>query len=111
MEYTEAALTVSLEEKSGPDRSCGSLGNETLRCKRDVHVCSVVSDSATLWTVAHQAPLPIHFSRREYWNGCRFLLQGIFLTRGSNLCLLRLLRWQVDSLPLHHPEEHKEPNS
>ena len=28
--------------------------------------------------------------------GCPFLLQGIFLTQGSILCLLR---WQVDSLP------------
>ena len=33
---------------------------------------------------------------------CRFLLQGIFLTQGSNLHLLRLLHWQVDSLPLSH---------
>ena len=31
--------------------------------------------------------------------GCHFLLQGIFLTQGSNLCLLH---WQVDSLPLSH---------
>ena len=31
---------------------------------------------------------------------CHFLLQGIFLTQGCNLCLLRLLHWQVDSLPL-----------
>ena len=28
-----------------------------------------MSDSATLWTVAHQAPLPMGFSRQEYWNG------------------------------------------
>ena len=28
---------------------------------------------------------------------CHFLLQGIFLTQGSNLCLLH---WQADSLPL-----------
>jgi len=28
-----------------------------------------------------------------------FLLQGIFLTQGSNLCLQY---WQVDSLPLGH---------
>ena len=34
--------------------------------------------------------------------GCRFLLQGIFPTQGSNLCLLRLPHWQADSLPLHH---------
>ena len=31
--------------------------------------------------------------------GCHFLLWGIFLTQGSNP---RLLRWQVDSLPLSH---------
>ena len=34
--------------------------------------------------------------------GCHFLLQGIFLTQGSNSCLLHLLNWQVDSLPLSH---------
>ena len=28
--------------------------------------CSVVSDS---WTVAHRAPLPMEFSRQEYWSG------------------------------------------
>ena len=28
------------------------------------------------------------------------LLQGIFLTQGSNLRLLCLLHWQADSLPL-----------
>ena len=31
--------------------------------------------------------------------GCHFLLQGIFLTQGSNP---HLLHWQVDSLPLCH---------
>ena len=31
--------------------------------------------------------------------GCRFLLQGIFLTRGLNPCLLH---WQADSLLLSH---------
>ena len=34
--------------------------------------------------------------------GCHALLQGIFPTQGSNLCLLCLLHWQVDSLPLSH---------
>ena len=34
--------------------------------------------------------------------GCHSLLQGIFLTQESNLCLLRLLHWQVGSLPLSH---------
>ena len=30
---------------------------------------SVVSDSATLWPVARQAPLSLGFSRQEYWHG------------------------------------------
>ena len=34
--------------------------------------------------------------------GCHFLLQGIFLTQGSNLCLLHLLYSQADSVPLCH---------
>ena len=34
--------------------------------------------------------------------GCHFLLQGIFPTQGWNPCLLYLLHWQEDSLPLWH---------
>ena len=33
---------------------------------------------------------------------CHFLIQGIFPTQGSNPCLLCLLHWQADSLPLSH---------
>ena len=40
------------------------------------------------------------FSRQEYWSA---LLQGVFLTQGSNLHLLCLLHWQADSLPLAPP--------
>ena len=35
--------------------------------------------------------------------GCRALLQGIFLTQGSNPCLLHLLPGRVHSLPLAPP--------
>ena len=38
---------------------------------------------------AHQALLSMGFSRQEYWTGCHFLLQGIFLTQGLNQHLLR----------------------
>ena len=34
--------------------------------------CSVVSDSATPWTVAYHVPLPMGFSRQEYWSGLPF---------------------------------------
>ena len=40
--------------------------------------------------------------------GCHTLLQGIFLTQGLNPCLLGLLHWQADSLPLAPPgKSHK----
>ena len=54
------------------------------------------------WMRAYQAPLSVEFSRQEYWSRYHLLFQGIFLTQGSNLSLLRLLHWQVDFLPLHH---------
>ena len=44
----------------------------------------------TPWTVAHQAPLSMEFSRQECWSGCHFLLQGIFPTQGLNPFLLQI---------------------
>ena len=44
---------------------------------------------ATLRTVAFQSPLSQGFSGKESM-GCHALLQGIFLTQGSNPCLLQL---------------------
>ena len=35
-----------------------------------------MSDSATLWMVACQAPLSMGFSRQDYWNGLPFLPPG-----------------------------------
>ena len=35
--------------------------------------------------------------------GCHFILQGIFPPQGLNPCLLHLLHWQADSLPLLPP--------
>ena len=53
----------------------------------------------TPWTAAHPAPLSMGFSRKNTGGGCQSLLQGIFLTQGSNLRLLGLLHGQADSLP------------
>ena len=44
----------------------------------------------TPWTVAHQTPLSMEFSRQEYWSGLPCLPPGIFPTQGSDLCLLWL---------------------
>ena len=42
---------------------------------------------------------PWDFPGKNTGVGCHLLLQGIFLTQGSNLCLLH---WQAGSLPLSH---------
>ena len=52
------------------------------------------------WTVAHH---PWNFPDKNTRVGCHFLFQSIFLTHGSNPCLLGLLHQQENSLPLQHP--------
>ena len=54
---------------------------------------------------AHQAPLSWRFPGKNTGVGCHSLLQGIFLTQGSNLHLFCLLHWQVGSLPSEPPGE------
>ena len=55
----------------------------------------------TLWTAACQAP-----PSKNIGVGCHALLQGIFLTQGSNPCLLCLLHWQGVLYHLHHHIEY-----
>ena len=40
---------------------------EGLKKKRKVKVLVMVSNSVTPWTIAHQDPLSMEFSRQEYW--------------------------------------------
>ena len=72
---------------------------------RNLHaVLSVVSDSATPWTVAQQAPLAMGVSRQEYRSGLPFPSPGDLPDPGIEEHLLCLLHWQEDSLPQHHQE-------
>ena len=54
----------------------------------------------TLWIGAHQAPLPMGFSRQEYWSRLLCHLQGIFPTQGSNPHLAASPALQVDFFTL-----------
>ena len=63
--------------------------------------CSVVSDSLPvhgLWPT--RLLCPWNFPGSNTGVGTHFLLQGIYSIQGLNPCLLRLLHWQADSLPL-----------
>ena len=46
------------------------------KIKVKVKLLSRVQLFATLWTVAHQAPLSMGFSRQEYWSGLPFPFPG-----------------------------------
>ena len=43
-------------------------------CVVCTHVCAQVCPA--LWTVAHQAPLSMEFSKQEYWSGVPFPSRG-----------------------------------
>ena len=55
---------------------------------------------ATPWTVAHQAPLSMEFSRQEYWNGLSFPFPGDLPDPGIKY---RSPTLQADSLPSELP--------
>ena len=59
-----------------------------------------MSDSATPWTVVHQVPLPMEFSRQEYWSGLPCPSPGDFPDPGIDPVSPAL---QVDSLPFELP--------
>ena len=61
---------------------------------------SVVSDSATPWTAAHQAPLSVGFSRQEYWSGVPLPSPGDLPDPGIEL---RSPALQADTLPSEPP--------
>ena len=86
-----------------------------------VYMCSVAYDSlspmdfsppgSSDMELSLQEFQGIGFSRKILGNnagvGCRFLVQEMFPTKRSNLCLLHLLNWQVDSLLPPPPGKHR----
>ena len=68
-------------------------------CESESVSCSVVSDSATPWTIARQAAQSMEFSRQEYWNGLPFPTPGDLPNPGIEHVCPAL---QAGSLPLCH---------
>ena len=78
---------------------------------RKTHACcSVVSVSfATPRTGALQAPLPMGFSRQEYWSGLPCSPPRDLPDSGMEPMSLCLLHWQAGSLPLAPPGKPSPP--
>ena len=64
--------------------------------------CSVMSDSVTPWTVAHQAPLFMGFSRQKYWRSLLFPSPGDLPDPGIEPASPTSSASQADSLLLSH---------
>ena len=66
------------------------------RHRNYVCVCvrgSVVSNSATSWTVTHQDPLSKGFARQEYWSGSPLRIQDG--EKQAPVCALEILLWYI----------------
>ena len=50
-----------------------------------MELCSVVSDSVTLWTITHQSRLSVGFPRQKYGNGYPFPSPGDLPDPGAEL--------------------------
>ena len=80
------------------------MTHKTAHLDRDfwshLHTCvcarhSVMPDSATPQTVACKAPLSMDFPDKNTGVGCHLLLQGIFPTQGSKVCLSPALAGRI----------------
>ena len=79
-----------------------------------LHACVlgrfVVSDCATPWTVARQAPLSVGFSRQEYWSGLPCPPSEHYLSRSwetqadGDLIIAGITFKPVNSCPCRIPE-------
>ena len=89
---TEGKIEVSKHSRSH-DVTC-----KMLSCFSHVQLCDPMDHSPPGSSV-HGILSP----GKNTGMSCHALLQGIFLTQGSNPCLLCLLHWQAGPLPLAPP--------
>ena len=82
----------------GPPKFRKKLQPVPFCCCLLTKLCLTLLQSHGLWSV--RLLCPWDFPGENTGVGCRFLLQGIFPTQGSNQCLLHLLHWQAGSLSL-----------
>ena len=94
-----------------PNSDSGGRTQETLTEGPWVLACQVAQSCPALcdpMDCSPQAPLSWDSPGKNTGAGCHALLQGLFLTQGSNLRLLHLSHWQAGSLPLVPPGKPPE---
>ena len=88
---------------SWPFCSLYDFGISRKQYKWECPLLSHIRFFVTPWTIAHQAPLSMGFSRQEYWSGLPFPSPGNLPNPGLNLCLLHCGRfftvWVIREAP------------
>ena len=100
--FFPAACGIFLNQRSNLCPSEWKHGVLTTESEKESVCHLVMSDSLSLWTVAHHAPLSMKFSRQEYWSGLPFLFPWDLPHPGIEP---RSPTLQVDSLLTEPPEK------
>ena len=115
------AWKISWTEEPGGYHPRGSQSLTQL--STGTHTCtrahSVMSDFATVWTVAYQAPLSMGFSRQEYWSGLSLPSPGDLPDPGieptsvtypalAGRFFITSAAWKM---PRHHTQTRKHPEA
>ena len=56
--------------------SVGQQSDSSIYVCACMHSCSVTSNSARPWTIAHKTPVSMRFFQQEYWSGLPFPILG-----------------------------------
>ena len=74
----------------GDKHPCSELWRKTLSSsfKAFLYICLIAQTLSNPWTVAHQAPLSMGFSSKEYWSG---------LPCPSSLIYINTLKWELET--------------
>ena len=109
--YLRGFLMSTVEDTIWCVLSVNSHNNRFLYGNKDMCMFGRSVVFSSLWSHGVWATRLLHswnFPGKNTGVGCHFLVQGIFPTQGSKVCLLHLLcllHWQVGSLPLALPRK------
>ena len=103
---TMQADALASEPPGKPSEPERTSNTDFSRCLHHACVCSVISNSFDPMECSPPRFLcPWHFPGKTTGVDCHFLLQGIFLTEGSNPPLLHLMHWRAGSSPVEPPRK------
>ena len=106
MKFIGAVISPTTGFKTSENVRTTNWNNSVISYWKLPYSCSValvVSDSATLWTVAPQAPMSMGFPRQEHWSGLPCSPPGDLSYSGIKPMSPVPSALQVDSLPTKPP--------